>query len=261
MSNAWVNSGLVDFPLLKLTNVTAIEGAWSNCRKLVDFPITLFPKVTDASSAWRFCNSLKNIQRPNMPLVESLINTWNGCSALTDTFTNWTGLIKFNAVTNAQSTFSGCINLTGAFPMKNFSACTNMVAMFTGSGVTTIAAIDTSSVTSFKSFVGRSKITQFPTISFAGVTASDAFKEMCYNASNLVTFPPNLFDAVSIPTPDISFYKTGLDTASKNNILASLVASGMTNGKLVISLGQPLDATGQGHWATLQGSGWTGAVS
>jgi hypothetical protein len=197
-----------------------------------------------------------------MPLVQLLYHTWNDCRALTDTFTNWVRLIKFDAVTNTYRTFKECVNLTGAFPMKNFSACTNVGGMFSYSGVTTIAAIDTSSVTSFLNFVGYSSITQFPAISFAKVTTSNAFATMCYNARNLATFPPNLFDTVSITTPNIqSFRTTALDAASKNNILASLVTSNMTNGKLTLSGGQPLDATGQGHWTKLQTRGWTGAVS
>jgi hypothetical protein len=266
MRSAWENSGLVDFPLIKLTNVTTINKAWHNCSKLVDFTITLFPKVKDASLAWRGCYVLKTISRPNMPLVQLLESTWHDCKALSSTFANWVGLIKFDAVKNAGDTFFNCANLTGAFPMKNFSACTKVGGMFYGSGVTTIAVIDTSAVTTFAKFVLYSKITQFPAISFAGVTASNAFANMCNNSRYLATFPPNLFDAVSIPTPDMSFHGSALDAASKNNILASLVASGMTNGKLALNNtggtgGQPLDATGQGHWATLQSKGWTGVVS
>jgi hypothetical protein len=233
---------------------------------MTDFDSYNFPLVTNALSSWSNCIALENQTPPNLPKVENLNMTWSNCTNLNTTFAKLLAKMPLTEVTNMNMTFYKTLKLTGPFPMKNTSKCTNMGGTFSYSAVSSIPKLNTSKVTTFHSgslgFLSySSKLTTLPSFDFRGTTLSDAFQRFAF-FSKLDTVPANLFDSVNLTTPDMSSaFKCSLTAASKNNILQSLITSGMTNGKLDIIGGEPLDGTGTTAWNTLKGKGWTGTVS
>ena len=135
--------------------------------------------------------------------------------------------------TSQRSAFFGCNNLTvSATDSGKFGSVTNFQRFaFFASSLTTFPNIDLSSGTEFNSF--------------------------CYFASSLTTFPPNMFDSSTATDYANAFASTNLTTQSIDNILVSLVASGVSNGTFKQSGGQAPSATGLAAKDTLVADGWT----
>jgi len=77
------------------------------------------------------------------------------------------------------------------------------------------------------------------------------------SCTSLTSFPANAFDTNVATNYSSSFSFTNLTTQSIDDILVSLVASGVSNGTFNQSGGQGPSATGQTAIATLTNRGWT----
>ena len=111
------------------------------------------------------------------------------------------------------------------------------------------------SVTNFQRFAFfASSLTTFPNIDLSSGTEFNSF---CYFASSLTTFPANMFDSSTATDYANAFASTNLTTQSIDNILVSLVASGVSNGTFKQSGGQAPSATGLAAKDTLVADGWT----
>jgi len=84
-----------------------------------------------------------------------------------------------------------------------------------------------------------------------------------YNCNNLTSFPANAFDNVSGGNFGNAFLNTALTQTSIDNILVSLVASGISAGTRVFyqSGGSAPSSTGEAAITTLRSRGWTVTVT
>jgi hypothetical protein len=126
--------------------------------------------------------------------------------------------------------------------------------------LTSFPALDLSSGTTFVSgwFGCSSLISVDSGITFGG---APNFLQAWYNCSSLTTFPSGVFDTLTATGFENSFHNTSLDEASKDNVLVSIDTAGQSNGALNINGGDSPSATGDAAWTSLQGKGWTGAVT
>tara|TARA_R110000764_G_scaffold197980_1_gene283221 strand:+ start:19 stop:801 length:783 start_codon:yes stop_codon:yes gene_type:complete len=188
-----------------------------------------------------------------------------------------TGLTGAHTITFPTGTGTHNVTITGDFPsMKNsngndksklltidnlgpygggstsqvraFSGCDNLVWNALDSG-------DFSGVTSFGRFMSfASSLTTFPNID---LSSSTSFNNMFSDASILTTFPANMFDNCTATNYANAFFNTNLTTQSIDNILVSIVASGVSGGSFTQSGGQAPSATGLAAKDTLVADGWT----
>jgi hypothetical protein len=192
---------------------------------------------------------------------------------------------SYGAVTNFSRYWSNCIEIT-SFPIIDTSSGTNVNSAWFGcSSLTSFPIIDTSSVTNFNgSWVNCSSLTSFPLIDtsfgtfFSGAwqncssltsfplinTSSGAFFQNAWqNCSSLTSFPANIFDNIKAGNFTNAFVSTALTQTSIDNILVSLVASGIAAGTRVFnqSGGSAPSATGESAITTLRSRGWTVTVT
>jgi len=161
----------------------------------------------------------------------------------------------FGDVTNFSLAWYNCSSLT-SFPLIDTSSGTNFSAAWLGcSSLTSFPLLDTISGTNF-SFAWRfcSSLTSFPLIDTSSGTNFDRTWSFC---SSLTSFPANAFDTNIASNYANSFTTTNLTTQSIDDILVSLVTSGVSNGTFDQSEGQAPSATGQNAITTLLGRGWT----
>jgi hypothetical protein len=163
----------------------------------------------------------------------SVFGAWFNCSKLEHFPT-----IHFPKCTNFASTWNGCSSL------KDFPA------------IQMPAAVDI-----YDAWKNCSSMATFgkPTFSASLQNISSAWN----GAGSLTTFPAAVFNACSaLNNFNFVFMTTSLSAASKNNVLASIIASGATppagasEKKIVIRGGDPLDDTGLAHKATLAAAGF-----
>ena len=175
-----------------------------------------------------------------------------GCS---NTIITATDIGHFENVTSFGSTWFGCSSLT-SFPLINTSSVTSFFrAWFQCSSLTSFPLLDTSNGTSFfRAWFGCSSLTSFPLIDTSSGTD---FGLAWYDCSSLTSFPANAFDTNIASNYTSSFIETNLTTQSIDDILVSLVASGVLNGTFDQSGGQGPSATGQNAITTLLDRGWT----
>jgi len=187
--------------------------------------------VTDFRSFWRDWSEITSF-----PLIDTSSGTlfdaaWRDCSSLTSF-----PLIDTSSGTSFELTWWDCSSLT-SFPL-----------------------IDTSSGTSF-SLAWRecSSLTSFPLIDTSSGTS---FAFAWYNCYSLTSFPANAFDNIKGGDFTEAFRNTELTQTSIDNILVSLVASGIAAGTRVFkqSGGSAPSSTGEAAIDTLRSRGWTVTV-
>jgi hypothetical protein len=179
---------------------------------------------------------------------------------------NWSELTSFPLIdtslgTNFIKAWQGCSSLT-SFPLIDTSAGTRFDrAWLDCSSLTSFPLIDTSSGTDFdQAWRGCTSLTSFPLIdTSAGTDFSNAWR----GCTSLTSFPANAFDNVSGGDFTEAFTNTALTQTSIDNILVSLVASGISTGTRVFdqSDGSAPSATGEAAIDTLRSRGWTVTVT
>jgi hypothetical protein len=212
--------------------VTSFSQYWRDWSEITSFPLIDTSAGTTFSFAWEDCNNLTSF-----PLIDTSAGTnfyaaWRNCSSLTSF-----PLIDTSAGTNFSNAWRDCRSLT-SLPLIDTSAGTNFsLAWYNCNSLTTFPLIDTSAGTSF----------------------SLAW----YRCSSLPTIPAGLFDNVKGGDFTDAFGDTALTQTSIDNILVSLVASGIAAGTRVFdqSGGSAPSATGEAAIDTLRSRGWTVTVT
>jgi len=170
-------------------------------------------------------------------------------------------LIDTSSGTNFSYAWSDCSSLT-SFPLIDTSAGTSFYAAWRDCrSLTSFPLIDTSSGTSFgQAWRDCRSLTSFPLIDTSSGT--DFFLAWYY-CTSLTSFPANAFDNVSGGNFANAFLNTALTQTSIDNILVSLVASGIAAGTRVFdqSGGSAPSATGEAAIDTLRSRGWTVTVT
>jgi len=188
--------------------------------------------VTDFTQFWR-----NWLELTSFPLIDTSAGTnfglaWYDCSSLTSF-----PLIDTSEGTNFSNTWRNCTSLT-SFPL-----------------------IDTSAGISFSNtWRNCTSLTSFPLID---TSAGTDFSNTWYGCSSLNSFPANAFDNVSGGNFTGAFLITALTQTSIDNILVSLVASGIAAGTRVFdqSGGLAPSSTGETAITTLRARGWTVTVT
>jgi hypothetical protein len=188
--------------------------------------------------------------------VTSFNNFWRAWTELTSF-----PLIDTSAGTNFDRAWRGCTSLT-SFPLIDTSAGTNFkLAWYGCSSLTRFPLIDTSAGINFdRAWYGCSSLTSFPLID---TSAGTNFNYAWRDCSSLTSFPANIFDNVKGGNFTDAFTSTALTQTSIDNILVSLVASGIAAGTRVFgqSGGSAPSAVGEAAIDTLRSRGWTVTVT
>jgi len=225
-------SEITSFPLIDTSAGTNFSLAWSDCTSLTSFPLIDTSSGTSFQAAWQFCNNLASF-----PLIDT------------------------SAGTNFKYAWFRCSSLT-SFPLIDTSSGTNFsLTWFDCSSLTSFPLIDTSSGTNFRyAWHKCNSLTSFPLIDTSSGTRFDRAWQDC---SNLTSFPANAFDNVKGGDFTHAFTNTALTQTSIDNILVSLVASGIAAGTRVFdqSGGSAPSATGAAAIDTLRSRGWTVTVT
>jgi len=192
-----------------------------------------------------------------------------GYGAVTDFSSYWRDwseltsfpLIDTSAGTNFFLAWRDCSSLT-SFPLIDTSAGTNFrYAWYKCNSLTSFPLIDTSAVTIFdRAWLGCNSLTSFPLID---TSAGTLFDYAWYNCNSLTSFPANAFDNIKGGNFTGAFTSTALTQTSIDNILVSLVASGISAGTPVFdqSGGSAPSSTGEAAIDTLRSRGWTVTVT
>jgi len=170
-------------------------------------------------------------------------------------------LIDTSSGTNFVLTWDTCDSLT-SFPLIDTSSGTEFYGAWRGCrSLTSFPLIDTSSGTSFgQAWRDCRSLTSFPLID---TSSGINFTRAWFNCSSLTSFPANAFDNVSGGNFNSAFSNTALTQTSIDNILVSLVASGINAGTRVFdqSDGSAPSSTGEAAIDTLRSRGWTVTVT
>jgi len=188
--------------------------------------------VTDFSRFWRDWSELTSFPLIDTSSGTSFTAAWSDCTSLTSF-----PLIDTSSGTSFQAAWRFCTILT-SFPL-----------------------IDTSSGTTFnQTWRDCRSLTSFPLID---TSAGTDFSYAWFNCNNLTSFPANAFDNVKGGDFTEAFTDTALTQTSIDNILVSLVASGIATGTRVFnqSGGSAPSATGAAAIDTLRSRGWTVTVT
>jgi hypothetical protein len=167
----------------------------------------------------------------------------------------------YGAVTSFRSFWRNWSEITN-FPLIDTSSGTDFaIAWFGCSSLTNFPLIDTSSGTNFAlAWLGCSSLTNFPLIDTSSGTTFDRAWRGCVS---LTSFPANAFDNVSRGQFTDAFTNTALTQTSIDNVLVSLVASGIAAGTRIFgqSGGSAPSSTGEAAIDTLRSRGWTVTVT
>jgi len=170
-------------------------------------------------------------------------------------------LIDTSSGTNFGRAWEDCSSLT-SFPLIDTSAGTNFsLAWFRCASLTSFPLIDTSAGTNFFfAWYDCNSLTSFPLID---TSAGTSFRLAWQNCTSLTSFPANAFDNVKGGNFNGAFTSTALTQTSIDNILVSLVASGIAAGTRVFgqSGGSAPSSTGEAAIDTLRSRGWTVTVT
>jgi len=225
-------SELTSFPLIDTSSGTDFGVAWDSCTSLTSFPLIDTSSGTDFTAAWRDCSSLTSFPLIDTSSGTNFLLAWDNCSSLTSF-----PLIDTSSGTDFAIAWRDCRSLT-SFPL-----------------------IDTSSGTTFdQTWRDCRGLTSFPLIdTSSGTTFSFAW----YNCNRLTSFPANAFDNIKGGNFINAFAVTALTQTSIDNILVSLVASGISAGTRVFdqSDGSAPSSTGEAAIDTLRSRGWTVTVT
>ena len=168
---------------------------------------------------------------------------------------------SYGAVTNFKNYWRDWSEIT-SFPLIDTSAGTNFRSAWEGcSSLTSFQLIDTSSGTNFRgAWYYCSSLTSLPLIDTSSGTN---FQDAWLGCSSLTTIPAGLFDNVSGGNFTDAFTNTALTQTSIDNILVSLVTSGIATGTRVFdqSGGSAPSAAGEAAIDTLRSRGWTVTVT
>ena len=188
--------------------------------------------VTDFSSFWRIWTEITSFPLINTSSGTIFSRAWFGCNSLTSF-----PLIDTSSGTSFSQAWFGCLSLT-SFPL-----------------------IDTSSGERFsQAWQGCSSLTSFPLID---TSVGDNFFATWNDCSSLTSFPANAFDNIKGGNFTAAFNNTALTQTSIDNILVSLVASGIATGIRVFdqSGGSAPSSTGEAAIDTLRSRGWSVTVT
>jgi len=236
--------------------VTNFSSFWRDWSEITSFPLIDTSSGTNFERAWYDCSSLTSF-----PLIDTSDGTnffaaWNGCSSLTSF-----PLIDTSSGTDFRYAWRYCSNLT-SFPLIDTSSGIDFQYAWNGcSSLTSFPLIDTSAGTSFfGAWNNCSSLTSFPLID---ISAGTSFFAAWNGCSSLTSFPANAFDNVSFGNFANAFTNTALTETSIDNILVSLVASGISAGTRVFdqSGGSAPSSTGEAAIDTLRSRGWTVTVT
>jgi len=256
-SQFWQNwSEITSFPLIDTSSGTSFGYAWSNCSSLTSFPLIDTSSGTNFYVAWYACTSLTSF-----PLIDTSSGTgfgyaWFNCTSLTSF-----PLIDTSSGTNFAAAWFNCNSLT-SFPLIDTSSGTNFsVAWYNCTSLTSFPLIDTSSGTNFSvAWYNCTSLTSFPLID---TSAGTGFSRAWQNCTSLTSFPANAFDNISGGDFTDAFTSTALTETSIDNVVVSLVASGIAAGTRVFdqSGGSAPSSTGEAAITTLRSRGWTVTVT
>jgi hypothetical protein len=171
-------------------------------------------------------------------------------------------LIDTSAGTNFKLAWYNCASLT-SLPLIDTSAGTLFGSAWKDcSSLTSFPPIDTSAGTDFGSaWLRCSSLTSFPLID---TSAGTKFRRAWHDCYSLTSFPANAFDNVSGGNFNGAFTNTALTQTSIDNILVSLVTSGIAAGTREFDQSggsAPSAGTGQPAIDTLRSRGWTVTVT
>jgi len=254
---AWQDcESLTSFPLIDTSAGTSFFRAWENCTGLTSFPLIDTSAGRDFSYAWFNCTGLTSF-----PLIDTSAGTdfnyaWFNCTGLTSF-----PLIDTSAGTDFARAWQACSGLT-SFPLIDTSSGTEFNVAWRGcTSLTSFPLLDTSAGTNFiQAWRGCTSLTSFPLLDTSSGTN---FQQAWFNCTSLTSFPANAFDNVSGGNFTDAFTSTALTQTSIDNILVSLVTSGIATGTRVFdqSGGSPPSATGEAAIDTLRSRGWTVTVT
>jgi len=165
---------------------------------------------------------------------------------------------SYGAVTNMRLFWRGRSEIT-QFPLLDMSSCTNLQSAWEGcTGQVTVPSYDTSVVENFRAaWIGNSSIV---TMTLLDTSSGSNFTLTWANCDSLANFPANFFDDISGGLFADAFTNTNLSEASIDNILTSLVASGIAAGTRQFDQSggtAPSVGTGRPAIDTLRARGWT----
>jgi len=212
--------------------VTDFESYWRDWSEITSFPLIDTSAGTNFDRAWRGCTSLTSFPPIDTSAGTNFSLVWLACSSLTSF-----PLIDTSAGTNFDRAWRGCTSLT-SFPL-----------------------IDTSAGINFsRTWYNCSSLTSFPLID---TSAGTLFSYAWQDCTSLTSFPANIFDNIKGGNFTDAFTNTALTQTSIDNILVSLVTSGISAGTRVFdqSGGSAPSATGEAAIDTLRSRGWTVTVT
>jgi len=215
-----------------------------------------YGSVTDFGRFWRDWSEITSF-----PLIDTSSGTsfdyaWFGCNSLTSF-----PLIDTSAGANFRLAWYSCTSLT-SFPLIDTSSGTDFErAWYSCTSLTSFPLIDTSSGTNFyRAWYNCSSLASFPLIDTSSGTN---FVQTWRDCDSLTSFPANAFDNIKGGDFTDAFTNTALTQTSIDNILVSLVASGIAAGTRVFdqSGGSAPSSTGEAAIDTLRSRGWTVTVT
>jgi len=237
-------------------DVTDFESYWRDFSELTSFPLINTSAGTNFSFAWRNCSGLTSFPLINTSAGTSFFQAWRGCDSLTSF-----PLIDTSAGTNFYAAWYNCDSLT-SFPLIDTSAGTDFrYVWYNCDSLTSFPLIDTSAGTEFRyAWYNCDSLTSFPLID---TSAGIKFERAWRNCSGLTTTPAGLFDNIKGGDFTEAFFNTALTQTSIDNILVSLVTSGIATGTRVFdqSGGSAPSAAGEAAIDTLRSRGWTVTVT
>jgi hypothetical protein len=165
---------------------------------------------------------------------------------------------SYGAVTDMSLFWRGRSEVT-QFPLIDTSSCTNLSAAWANcTNQVTVPAYDTPLVENF--FATWFNNSSLVTMTWIDTSSGTIFRNVFYSCRSLTNFPENFFDYAKGGDFDNAFINTNLSEESIDNILVSLVTSGIETGtrRFSQSDGQP-PSVGKGQPAidTLRARGWT----
>ena len=213
-------------------DVTNFADFWRDWSEITSFPLIDTSSGTDFGRAWRGCSGLTSFPLIDTSAGINFAVAWYRCNSLTSF-----PLIDTSAGTNFALAWQGCSSLT-SFPLIDTSAGINF----------------------FRAWLNCTSLTSFPLID---TSAGTSFSQTWQGCSSLTSFPANAFDNVSGGDFKDAFTSTALTQTSIDNILVSLVASGISAGTRVFdqSGGSAPSSTGEAAIDTLRSRGWTVTVT
>jgi hypothetical protein len=249
-------SEITEFPLIDTSSGTNFILAWRNCTSLTSFPLIDTSSGTNFKAAWRNCTSLTSFPLIDTSSGTSFYAAWHSCTSLTSF-----PLIDTSSGTSFIAAWRNCTSLT-SFPLIDTSSGTSFIAAWRNcTSLTSFPLIDTSSGTDFyAAWRDCSSLTSFPLIDTSSGTR---FSLAWLNCTSLTSFPANAFDNIKGGDFTRAFNNTNLSQESIDNILVSLVTSGIDSGTRVFdqSGGSAPSSTGEAAIDTLRSRGWTVSVT